>query len=62
MKEKGRHTSTDPDLRYCPICMKVNVSVIEDEFHFFYEYNKYEELRNKYFNTNWLRNRSLNMF
>ena len=31
-------------------------------FIFFYECNKYEELRNKYFNRNWLRNISLNMF
>ena len=62
MIEKGRHTSTDTHLRYCPICMKENILVIEDEFHFFYECNKYEALRNKYFNRNWLRNRSLNMF
>ena len=46
----------------CPLCIKNNIYVVEDEFHFFFECNEYEVLRQTFFKTNWLNNRSLNMF
>ena len=36
MIEKGRHLSIDRNLRFCPLCIKNNIYVIEDEFHFFF--------------------------
>ena len=61
MIEKGRHLSIDKYLRFCPL--KINkFYVVEDEFHFFFECNEYEILRQTFFKTNWWSNRSLNMF
>ena len=62
MIEKGRHLAIDRELRFCPLCIKNNIYVIEDEFHFFFECTEYELYRQTFFKTNWLRNRSLNMF
>ena len=62
MIEKGRHLSIDRELRFGPLCMKNNIYVVEDEFHFFFECNEYETFRQTLFKANWLRNRSLNMF
>ena len=62
MIEKGRHLSIDRDLRFCPLCIKNNIYVVEDEFHFFFECNEYEMLRQTFLKQNWLRNRSFNMF
>ena len=36
MIEKGRHLAIDRHLRFCSLCIKNNVYVIEDEFHFFF--------------------------
>ena len=36
MIEKGRHLSIDRHLRFCPLCVKNNISVVEDEYHFFF--------------------------
>ena len=62
MIEKGRHLSIDRDLRFCPLCIKNNIYVVEDEFHFFFECNEYEIFRQTFFKPNWLNNRSLNTF
>ena len=62
MIEKGRHLAIDRELRFCPLCIKNDIYVVEDEFHFFFECNEYETFRQFFFKTNWLRNRSLNMF
>ena len=62
MIEKGRHLSIDRDLRFCPLCIKNNIYVVEDEFHFFFECNEYEIFRQTFFKPNWLNNRSLNKF
>ena len=62
MIEKGRHLAIDRNLRFCPLCIKNNIYVIEDEFHFFFECSEFELYRQTFFKTNWLRNRSLNMF
>ena len=60
--EKGRYLSIDPEHRFFPICKTCNISIVEDEFHFFFEYPSYENLRKKYFKTYWLNNRTLLMF
>ena len=62
MIEKGRHSSIDRDSRLCPLCIKNNILVVEDEFHFFFECNEYEMLRQTFFKPNWLNNISRNMF
>ena len=58
MIEKGRHLSIDRHLRFCPLCVKNNISVVEDEYHFFFECNEYETFRQTFFKPDWLRNRS----
>ena len=62
MIEKGRHDSVDAQFRYCPVCIKNNVRVIEDEYHFFFECRAYKQLRNVFFKRIWIRSQSLNMF
>ena len=32
--EKGRHMNIDRDFRFCPFCLKQNIYVVEDKFHF----------------------------
>ena len=49
MIERGRHLSIDRKYRFCPICEKNSIYVIEDEYHFFFECRVYEELRRIYF-------------
>ena len=46
MIEKGRHTDTDPDKRFCPFCP----SHVEDEFHFVIRCPVYCKLREKLLN------------
>ena len=62
MIEKGRHLSTERDLRFCPICKNLNIFVIEDEYHFFFECKPFEKVREKYFETSWLRVRNKRVF
>ena len=49
MIEKGRHLGIDRNFRNCPICLKRNVYVIEDEFHFMMVCPEYEPLRYELF-------------
>ena len=62
MIEKGRHLSLDRNLRFCPLCVQNNISVVEDEYHFLFECNEYESFRQTFFKSDWLRNRSHQMF
>ena len=61
MIEKGRHTSIDRDLRYCPICLISNISVV-DEAHLLFFCPSYENIRSLYFPPRWLRNRNKESF
>ena len=60
--EKGRHLNIERNLRFCPLCQMENLSVIEDEYHFFFEFEIYEMLRETYFENHWRVNRSLDLF
>ena len=55
MIEKGRHQKIDRSLRFCPLCLKCNAYVVEDEFHFFLICPTYTQIRNIYFKPEWLR-------
>ena len=55
MIEKGRHQKIDRSLRFCPLCLKRNAYVVEDEFHFFLICPTYTQIRNIYFKPEWLR-------
>ena len=46
MIEKGRHTNTEPDKRFCPFCP----SLVEDELHFVIRCPVYSKLREKLLN------------
>ena len=56
MIEKGRHQNIERSLRFCPLCLRRNAYVIEDEFHFFFVCPIYAEIRNIYFKADWIRN------
>ena len=56
MIEKGRHQNIERSLRFCPLCLRRNAYVIEDEFHFFFVCPIYAEIRNIYFKPDWIRN------
>ena len=60
--EKGRHLNIERNLRFCPLCQMQNLSVIEDEYHFFFECETYDMLRETYFENLWRVNRSLGLF
>ena len=62
MIEKGRHLGIDRELRYCPLCLTLNVRVVEDELHFFLYCNFYENIRKVYFLPKWLQNRTSESF
>jgi len=51
--EKGRHTGIDRSLRFCPLCQKDQISVVESEFHFLLECKSYQAIRDKYFMNHW---------
>ena len=51
--EIGRHKNIDYNLRFCDSCLKRNVFVIEDEFHFLLNCPQYDELRSLYFVDEW---------
>ena len=53
MIEKGRHLNIERNLRFCPLCQMKNLSVIEDAYHFFFECETYEMLRETYFENHW---------
>ena len=60
--EKGRHTGIDRRLRYCPLCQKDQLSVVESEFHFLLECKSYDALRDKYFIGQWRNGKTLDKF
>ena len=62
MIEKGRHLGIDRNFRNCPICLKRNVYVNEDEFHFMIVCPEYEPSRYDLFPDEKLWNISLNLF
>ena len=62
MIEKGRHLGIDRNFRNCRICLKRNVNVAEDEFHFMMVCPEYKSLRYELFPHETLSNISLNSF
>ena len=62
MIEKRRHINIEGNLRFCPLCQMNNLSVIEDEYHLFFECETYEILCETYFENHWRANRSLDLF
>ena len=62
MIEKGRHNDIDRMYRFCPICLKRSVFVIENEYHFVMVCPEYEQLRYEYFPQYMLTNISLIKF
>ncbi len=52
--EKGRHTYIDREFRYCTLCEKDQIFVIESEIHFLLECKSYDVLREIYFLDHWL--------
>ena len=62
MIERGRHLGIDRALRLCPLCKESNLSVVEDEYHLFFDCPKYEPLRLIYFKPYWNRCRNEHVF
>ena len=56
MIEKERHVSIDSQFRFCPICYKNNVHVVNDEYHFFLGRKAYDQIRNARFKQYCIRN------
>ena len=56
MIEKGRHQHIDRNIRFCPLCLKRNVYVVEDEFRFVCVCPPYNDIRNIYFKLEWKTN------
>ena len=59
MLERVRYLSIPRNDRFCPLCLDENMYIIEDQFHFFYECPRYDDLRDIYFNVSWINNRTL---
>ena len=53
MIEAGRHQNIDRNLRFCQMCLKRNVYIIEDEFHFFLGCPAFDDIRELYFKPEW---------
>ena len=53
MIEAGRHQNIDRNLRFCQMCLKRNVYIIEDEFHFFLVCPAFDDIRELYFKPEW---------
>lgn len=62
MIEKGRHQNIERQYRVCQLCLKRNVYVVEDEFHFFYVCPFYNEMRQIYFKPQWNKTATINSF
>ena len=62
MMEKCKHLGIDRNFINCPIYLKRNVYVTEDEFHFMMVCPEYEPLRYELFPYETLSNISLNSF
>ena len=48
MIEAGRHQNIDRNLRFCQMCLKRNVYIVEDEFHFFLVCPAFDDIRELY--------------
>ena len=55
MIEKGRQRNIERHLRFCEFCLGRNVHAVEDEVHFLLYCPLFEELRQRYFSDDWLR-------
>ena len=53
MIEAGRHQNIDRYLRFCQMCLKRNVYIVEDEFHFFLVCPAFDDIRELYFKPEW---------
>ena len=53
MIEAGRHQNIDRNLRFCQMCLKHNVYIVEDEFHFFLVCPAFDDIRELYFKPEW---------
>ena len=53
MIEAGRHQNIDRNLRFCQMCLKRNVYIVEDEFHFFLVCPAFDDIRELYFKPEW---------
>ena len=62
MIEKGRHMHLDRLYRICPLCVRRNAYVLEDEYHFLMVCPQNEDIRYKFFPDNMIDNVSLNKF
>ena len=49
----GRHQNIDRNLRFCQMCLKRNVYIVEDEFHFFLVCPAFDDIRELYFKPEW---------
>ena len=52
--ETGRHDGTNEENRYCPLCTKKGLFLIENEFHLIVECEYYATLRNTYLKSEYL--------
>ena len=62
MIANGGHIEIDRHLRFCFYCLKTDIHIIEDEYHFFFECPLYNSMRDIYFKDIWLQNYSHNLF
>lgn len=62
MIERGRHINLDREFRYCYICYGKGKSVVETEYHFLFECEEYEGLRQDLLDVNILTNRNMYSF
>ena len=53
MIEAGRHQNIDRNLRFRQMCLKRNVYIVEDEFHFFLVCPAFDDIRELYFKPEW---------
>ena len=49
--EKGRHKQIPRNDRLCQLCLKKNINIIEDEYHFISICDCYSDLRKQYLPT-----------
>lgn len=62
MIEKGCHQNIERQYRVCQLCLKRNVYVVEDEFHFLYVCPFCNEIRQIYFKPQWNKTATINSF
>ena len=52
--ETGRYDETNEENRYCPLCTKKGLFLIENEFHLIVQCEYYATLRNTYLKSEYL--------